>query len=291
MRALLVTIFTCITLFANDTIMVGFDINMHPRFNKKEGKVAVKILTEEVLKIWIKKSHFTSYNTKIYTSTKKLIQDYLDQKIDVILVSPKDFVKNYEKISKNTSQNISIKHYNDTKINLGYVVRKSQFEKPLSYFRHKKVTCSDNYLPYDFMNLYLLEHYKTNITKFFSTIRKVRTSGLVTMDVFFKKTDIGVTTKQAYDLSAELNPQIKQKLSFIPLVSYPDIPIFVSFNNTVPKLDVKFMKSSMKNVFNSAKGEQVKSLLQIERVSTISDEDMKFIIDSYNKLNKLERKY
>lgn len=279
-----------ISAFAKDMI-VGFDINMHPRFAKKEGKLAVKILTKEILKTWIKKSDFTGFKTKIYDSADTLINDYLNEKLDVILLNPKDYTKNYKQISQNTSQSISIKHYNDLRINLGYVVSKDKANKPISYWRGKKVTCSDNYLPFDFTNLYLLEHYKTNMNDFFSSIHKARTSGLVIMDVFFKKTKIGITTKQAYDLSAELNPQVKKKLSFVSFVSYPDVPIFISFNNSVPKLDVEFMKEAMKNVFNSARGEQVKSLLQIERVSAISDEDLKFIIDSYNKLEKLNKKY
>lgn len=280
----------CTSIFAKD-MMVGFDINMHPRFSKKEGRLAVKILTEEILKSWIKKSQFSDFKTKVYNSTDKLIKDYLDKKVDVILVNPRDFVKNYKQISKNTSQNISIKHYKGKRVYLGYVTYKNRAKKPLSYFKNKSVTYSDNYLPRDFTNLYLLKHFKSNIDKFFSRVNKVRTSGLVIMDVFFKKTDIGITTRQAYKLSAELNPQIKKKLAFIPLTDYPDVPIFVSFNNSVQKLDVEFMKKAMENVFNSARGEQVKSLLQIERVSAIDDDDLEFIINSYNELSKLSKKY
>lgn len=290
MKKIFLILLFCVSIFAKD-LMVGFDIKMHPRFSKKEGKLAVKILAQEVLKTWIKKSRFSDFKTKIYNSTKSLIRDYLDKKVDVILINPRDYVKNYEEISKNTRQNISIKHYEDMMVNLGYVTYKDTNRDSLLYYKGKRVTCSDNYLPTTFMNLYLLRNYKISIDDFFSNINKARTSGLVIMDVFFKKTDIGITTKQAFELSSELNPQIKKSLVFTPLISYPDVPIFVSFNNSVPKLDVEFVKDAMRNVFNSARGEQVKSLLQIVRVSAVADDDLKFIINSYNELERLSEKY
>lgn len=278
-----------ISVFANN-LEIGFDKNTHPRLQRKEGKLAMKVLTNEILKKWIKRSKFSGFETKIYQKTKDLVRDYRSGKISVGVMSSRDFSKYSEKLLEKTRQVVVIKYSDKEYYKLGYVVPKSRSNNALSYWQKKRVAFSENCLVSDFTDSYLLKNYKKNKDIFFSSQKTLKTDGLAIMDLFFGKIDIVFATKVAYEASVDLNPQLKKKLVFKPLGEFLDIPILIFFNNSVEKMDVAFIEDTIKEIFESPRGEQIKSLLHVEKIAKVTNEKLQEIIKFYKKMNNIREK-
>lgn len=272
-------------------LKMGFDSNMHPKFNDKEGRLAVNILTDEILFKWMNKIKYDSPKTYDYAYTKQLIDDFVNGKIDAGLIGVRDFYKYKDTISSHSKEILAVQFGKKRYLEIGFIVPKEKKDLPLKAWKNKRIVYNEAPVMLDFLDLYLLENTKMDTRGFFVRQKAVRTDGLAIMDVFFKKADIAISTKTAFDVSVELNPQLGKKISFVPFTKMADIAVLIFFNNSFPKTDVDFLQNSVENFLKTPRGEQISNLLTISMVAVVLQEDLDFMVSQYKKLALLKEKY
>lgn len=290
MRQILLFFMIVGLLYGKNPLRVGMDVALYPKFKNTDNNLAIKTMVDITVKSWDAVKKFDSYEAIEYENTSSLVQDYMDNELDVIMMSIEKYSIYRNTLKDNYSFMITIPHHENINVTIGLTVPKSKKDKKISYWRDKKLSTTSAFLLSDLSKLYFLKNFKIKRSNFFSKTEITSDEGLSILNVFFGKSDLALTSKESYDISGEFNPQITKKLAFIPIDKYKDIPFFIIFSKSAIKNRKKALESIKKSDAYSSRGKQLRKLLKAHgEIIEPDPKDINILTQKYDQLRQLRR--
>jgi ABC-type phosphate/phosphonate transport system substrate-binding protein len=272
----------------NLTTFYGVKNNSETTSKFRDAKIA--------LNSWLKEAS-SKYNAKVkvkfYDSNDFMYEEFKNDELDVITVDLLFYFKNETEIKNNSSHIWSMKMSEKTFDEYYLISRKSKNLDGFSDLKNRtlaiKKSDSNSKIWLD-KESYLIN--KKISTKLLKELKLENKESTVILDVFFKKYDYGIVTKEAWDFLSEFNPAIKKKVKIISKSQDIFLPFigFISKDASSNSVDVFFKLTEdfkayiIKNSINF-KSNTYDSLLNL-------DNDSLYILrEYYNEYFELEKKY
>jgi ABC-type phosphate/phosphonate transport system substrate-binding protein len=208
-------IFPVTRAVAEDTsrLRIGFTGSAFQDVSNTDIKAAVSVLIQKVA--W---QHFGKGESRFYDTLSEMAADLKNRKIDV-LATP---VEEYMEMKKHLPLDplLITASDNGSEMELLLLVRKDSGIHTFRDLRGRTIVvppknprCLDMYTAW--LETLSMEEGSKGIDTYFSSAKETRTVAKAVMPVFFRQADACVVTRQVFDLTAELNPQINREISII----------------------------------------------------------------------------
>jgi phosphonate transport system substrate-binding protein len=197
----------------NSRLRIGFTGSAFQDVSNTDIKAAVSVLIQKVA--W---KQFGKGESRFYETLSEMTMDLKNRKIDV-LATP---VEEYMEMKKHLPLDplLITASDNGSEMELLLLVRKDSGIRTFRDLRGRTIVvppknprCLDMYTAW-LETLVMVEGSK-GIDTYFSSVKETRTAAKAVMPVFFRQADACVVTRQVFDLTAELNPQINRELMII----------------------------------------------------------------------------
>ena len=199
-------------------------------------------------------------NIVVYDKKNKLIEDLSKNRLDAVFINSIDFLDMQHLVDmdhlysliygKSTEQSIFLLVRNSDNINAINELRDKSLSIPKGHFLGRK-----------FLEVVLMENSLPITESFFSSVIETPDTNTAIVDLYFSKTDAALVSDIAFELAAELNPQISKSLS--PIVkSEKLVPQIIAINKNVPDSILKKVDAFL---IKSHENKRIKHLLSMFR--------------------------
>jgi ABC-type phosphate/phosphonate transport system substrate-binding protein len=194
-------------------LRIGFTGSVFQDVSNTDIKAAVSVLIQKVA--W---QHFGKGESRFYENLSEMAMDLKNRKIEVFATPVEEFM---ELRKQSPIVPILVSTYdNGTGTDLLLLVRKDSGIRSIRDLRGKTIVmpmrnprCLDMHTAW--LETLVMEEGSKGIATFFSSVKETRTAAKAVMPVFFRQADACIVTRQVFDLTAELNPQISRELTII----------------------------------------------------------------------------
>jgi len=248
-------------------VKTGFLLNSFPDISRTDLEVALPFWVETISK----KANIES-ETFIYTNIDKMRSDFLQDKINFIVAAPLSILEKFD--SSQLTEGYKIVWGGQSADSLLVITHKQSGLNDFSKVKNQQLSLLANDPISDmFADVLALENFGIKAKPVFNKINYVRKSSQLILKLFFKKTDVIFVYEGLYNLTSELNPQIKAKTQVIAELS--NIPRALGFFH--PRVDPQFREAVLTEVdkLNSyPAGQQLLELFQADKTVRSSIEDL-----------------
>lgn len=277
-------------LYSNEkleNINIGYHNNISVVSNYKNSRSA--------LNIWVKDFALNIYeniNIELYRDKETVINDYINNKLDIIPITPYGYLKYKEKLDNNTMDYWHLKKSKKNAYQKMYLITniKSNINS-ISDLKDKKIGIDTlNNFGKVFLEKTYIDSTKKSADNLISKISYNKSNSLV-LQTYFSKYDAAVVTSFEYDIMLELNPAIKKKIKILkssPEI-FPYLLIFFNKNNTSE--NIKIFKEILNKFFASERKHELFDMLKIKDLSIIEKRDLDKLDEYYKEYLKSKSKY
>lgn len=284
-------LFLCIVFFTNLHALKDKNVGyLNEIYNDLKYKNS-----DSVLKIWIKdltKNIGINANLIAYSNYSELLNDYLEEKIDILVINPYFYLIDSQKLDKNTIIYWNLQQNKNSNLEEIYlIVNKNSNIKKISDLNNKKIVLrKNNYFGKMFLEKLYLEKNKKNSKKFMSNLNYVNSNTFL-INTYFGDYDASIIDSYYFRIMYELNPSIMQRLEI--LVKSPKIfnNHMILFSNKNTKEELEIYESRLNYFLNSLKRNDLFDLLKINAVSIFYPSDIKELKSYYKEYSQLVKKY
>jgi len=197
----------------SDQIRIGFSSKAFVNVPKADMKIAIGVLSKKVAR-----KTFGSVESRIYESPAEIENDLKSKRLDVIAITPDEFIYIRNRVSIEPAMITVAGNSHDVELLL--LVRKdSGFNRTADLKGRTVVLPSWNAqygsIYHTWLETLSLREGASSMDIFFSSITEASSANQAIMPVFFRKTASCVVSKQAFEISSELNPQLSRDLKVI----------------------------------------------------------------------------
>lgn len=273
--------------FAEMTIKSGYLSEFYSNLKYENSKSALKIFIKDVAK-----EAGLDLHLSIYKNEEKFLNDYVNNKIDIMVINPYLYLENKEIIDKNTIQIWDFKKSFDKDFVKYYlVVNNKSGIKTINDLKNKKIAIDKNkLLAKAFLEKEFYEKNKRS-SKAITTNIKVVEKGSVLLKTYFGQYDACIIDSEDYDTMYDLNPAILKRLTIIKKSDaiFSDHLIFFHKNQGLEKM--KMHKETLKRFMNDPRQNNVFELLKTKKLEIIKLKDLDELNSFYNEYKILKKKY
>ena len=169
------------------------------------------------------------------------------------------------------------------------VQSKSKY-RSLKDLRHKRILrLSSNDLEKLYLDTILQKKFHADARDFFRKTFYVKHYNKAIMKLFFKKADVALVSRQAFDLAAELNPQIAKKLKILYTFS-TQVNNGSFFRKDYP---IEYISNYQKIAFQlnqSIRGKQILQVFKCDKIVENSLDDIKVVKQLQQEYHRLKQK-
>ncbi len=251
---------------------IGFSSRAFVNAPKEDIRVAVRILSQKVAQ-----KSSGSADSRIYDTQAEMERDLLDHKLDILALTPKDFLDMKDRIPLDPVMvTASDKGY---RVDMLLLVRKDSRFHSLKDLKNRiivipsKVAQNGN-LYHIWLDTILARGGFPTIDSFFSSTWEARTASQALMRVFFRTADACVVTGYVLDLAAELNPQIGRDLRVIARTDNLAGGI-IALRNDLPARQKQRIRQALSTLHEDQEGHQLFVLFQLDRLIPYRPEYLK----------------
>ncbi len=192
---------------------IGFSTRGHPNANVEDAKAAVSLLTRKIVgrNAWAGESHS-------YDSIADMERDIRDGRVQLLGLQADEYLELRKKVPIDPVM-VTIGDRGFT-LGLLLLVRKDSAIRSVRDLKNRSIAVTKRSSQYGNLNhvwletLLMREGIRSS-NKFFGTVKEVQTVKQALMPVFFRQADACIVTRQVFELSAELNPQLGKQLTAI----------------------------------------------------------------------------
>lgn len=292
MKYLLILLIFTISLFAEvkklefiSTYGITTEGNLFSKF--KDAKIVLKSWLNDMGKI-----HGGQLDIKYYPNGELLFEAFKEDKFDMIAIDLPFFFKNRTEIEdvSNDTWTLSI---NEKKFNQYYLIgNKSNKLGGFSDLKAKSISLKEG----DTSSWIWLDKnsYKTNMKASDKLLKKIqyeKKEKSVILNVFFKKSNYGIVTKEVWDLMLDFNPGIKSKVEILSKSKNIFLPFigFFSEKSSLKSREAFFMVSKDLNKVKG--GEQIIEIMKFNSIYKLDNASLVELDNYYNEYFKLKKKY
>lgn len=270
------TIATENELYTN-IIKTGFLLNSFPDISRTDLEVAVPFWVEGISnKVGIQSE------TYLYTNVDKMRDDFLQDKINFIVAAPLSIAEKFD--NSQLTEGYKIVWGGQAVDSLLVVTHKQSGLNDFSKVKNQQLSLLANDPISDmYANILALENFGMEAKPVFRKINYMRKSSQLILKLFFKNTDVIFVYKGLYNLTSELNPQIRKNTQVI--AELPGITRALGFFH--PRVNPQFRDAVLIEVerLNAyPAGQQLLELFQADKTIRSSVEDL-------NSVKALKQRY
>ena len=240
--------------------------------SKDEAKKASIIWKKEMKKEYPK----YDFNVILYKDAKKILKDYIDKKIQVIIADEQFYFRNKKEL-ENLSNYIYILSNNEKVFHQFYLLK----NKKSDLKNTKNLKAIFRYYP----SLNWLKSLNLDI----KDIKRVENEKKLIFDVFFNKNSISVVKKELYDSMIELNPQITKRIEVIKKSKTIFIDALGFMRSDDDKIN-RIFNASTKRINSSNSNFEVNQYIQLQKLFLLKDKELKPLYDFYKNNNFIKAK-
>lgn len=273
-----------ITVFLKaDSLNIGF---------VKDGVIVKEKILQVIFQVIEKRFSTKEFKVKIkYLESKEALLLYKEKKLNVLAVIPYVYFKN-EKLIETFSKAKYFAPINEDTYQEFYLLANKKNTSVMKDLKNYELSIAQGYPSARlWIETLIYETIKKPLNKSVGEIQRSVKESKIIFDVFFKKNKIGVVTKASYNLMAELNPQIKKKITIIKKSKGKYIQGFTFLHKDTSKLEEdKFLSftNKDKNTFEKSKSIPLTNLGEIR---LLTNNDIKRIRKFYKRHTFLKKKY
>jgi len=197
-------------------------------------------------------------------------------KIDFVIFNSFYYIRHHDFLAQFIKDPIWVVQRGDQdKENYILLTNKQYADQNIIRLQGQRISFYPHYL---LMKLYL-EHLtkqsnSQDVASFFKKIKHTKTASQAVLDVFFGISDVCIVPKHIFDLTADLNPAIKQKLSIFHQSGEKFLPVLIfDFNHTNPVHN--HIHKNLSKIGDTVRGKQLLDMLNIEAIKVTNQEQLK----------------
>lgn len=271
----------------DETINFGFLSSYNILDNFKDAR--------KNLKNWLEKlgedKNF-SLNVIFYKDSSKLLDDYLNGKLDLVTMSYYLYHENQPTLDSLSSRLWTITYNKEQTYKLCLVksnnLKFNSFKdlKGKSIILRQYDDTGSSWLNY--------ESYKSNKKAFSEVLALVkyeRNESTSLLNVYFNKHDLALVRKDTWDTMLELNPSISKKVSLFKCSDINFLPFISLFSNRINDDYINTFFKIAGDMRNQEKIRNIYELFQFDTIIELKKDDLKDIDKLYSDYFKLKNKY
>jgi ABC-type phosphate/phosphonate transport system substrate-binding protein len=251
---------------------IGFSSRAFVNVPKEDIRAAVCILAKKVAR-----KASGSAESRVYDSTLEMERDLRDHKLDVLALTPDDFLNIKGRIPLDPiMMTATDKGY---EIDLLLLVRKDSHFRGLKDLKNRIIVMPSKIAQYGniyhiWLDMLLAREGLPAIDSFFSSVQEARTASQALMPVFFRTADACVVTGNVLDLASELNPQVGKELRILAKTGKLAGGI-IALRHDLPEQRKQKIKEALMTLRDDQEGRQLFVLFQLERLVPYRPEYLK----------------
>ncbi|MFZ4854946.1 MAG: phosphate/phosphite/phosphonate ABC transporter substrate-binding protein [Desulfuromonadaceae bacterium] len=256
---------------AIDNIRLGFSINAFVNIPKNDMKIAVQVLAKKVAG-----KTFGSVDSHIYDSISDIENDLKAKKLDGLAITPDEFIHLRQRAPIEPAM-LTVAG-SSHEIELLLLVRKDSGINGVEELKGRVITLPLRNAQYGAIYRVWVETLVMKeggaLDTFFSSITEADSVSKAIMPVFFKKVAACVVTKQAFDVSSELNPQLSRELKVVAQIGKLAGGIIV-FRKDLSDASKEKMRQGLLDLEKNQEGRQLLMLFHLNGLAPFRSEYMK----------------
>lgn len=261
---------------------------LEPGINKL--KSTEKMMAFELFSSELVKKDGYRVQTKVIPNFDELRKKIIDKTVDYVFINLYFYIKNYHFFQDIISEPIwAVQVSSKEKLNYVLITKKKDKDKNISQFKEKNLSIHPEWLMMSFYLDYLTKKSSSlNKTQFFKKIKHTKTLSQSVLDVYFGQSDICIVPKYIFYLTAELNPDILNKLTIIHESGELVYPV-LSFSLKHTNIDIKKMiDSNFSALDKHERGKQILRLLGLNTVKAITKQQLEPMRELFIKYQTLK---
>ena len=256
---------------AIDKIRLGFSVNAFVNIPKNDMKIAVQVLAKKVAG-----KTFGSVDSHIYDSISDIENDLKAKKLDGLAITPDEFIHLRQRAPVEPAM-LTVAG-SSHEIELLLLVRKDSGINGVEDLKGRVITLPMRNAQYGAIYRIWVETLvmkeKGAIDTFFSSINEAESVSKAIMPVFFRKVAACVITRQAFEVSSELNPQISRELKVIKQIGRLVGGVIV-FRKDLSDASKQKMRQGLLDLDKDQEGRQLLMLFHLNGLALFQPEYMK----------------
>jgi len=255
------------------TLKIGYAGGTYPDVNNKDVNAAVSVLSRKIA--W---QNAGKGDARYYDDIREMEKDFREKKLPVLGLPVETFLKLRTRLPIDPVFISTTDRGYDTELLI--LVRKDIGIHTVRDLKNRVIAMpirNSQYgdLYYTWLETLLMrEGFGCRIYSFFSSVKEMRTVSKVVMPVFFRQADACVVSRQVFDLTSDLNPQIGRELTVIARIEHLAQGI-VAFDRRLPdKTRQNFMQAFL-TLHESPEGQQLLMLFHVRKLIPFRTEYLK----------------
>jgi phosphonate transport system substrate-binding protein len=267
-----------------EQIRIGFSGKSFVNIPKQDMKVTVSILSKKIAgKI------FRTVESRIYDTTAEIETDMKLKKLDVLAITPDEFF--YLKTRVPLEPAVITMIGNRPEVELLILVRKDSGFNRIADLKGKTIalpswTAQYGAVYHTWIETLIMKEGTNSIDNYFLSFKETNTASKAIMPVFFRKIDACVVTRQALEITSELNPQISKDMKIIAQSDRMAGGLVV-FRKDFPEASKQKTRQMLLDMHKESEGRQMLTLFRLNRLVPFHPEYMKTIEALYAEHSRL----
>jgi len=229
---------------------------------------------------------------KYYNSQKKILDDYLDNKIDYIIINPYYYLIHQKNLEKQTAFYWSIRRYKNKFQKMIIVTNIKSGINTINDLSNKTIILKeDNYMGKIVLNKVILKSKHREYQGYVKKVDKTLKHSTAILKTYFEKADVAIVPMHAYNLVCEMNPIVGKKLKIIYQTDHLFMPMLNLINISTSKEILKRMKKTSNSLHLTKEGQSIFSLFRISGIDVITVKELEPLIQYYQEYIILKKRY
>ena len=269
---------------ASEDVRVGYSVQSFRSVNPKDAQIAIEIWFSQLCR---QSGIFFKAHSHLFNNISDLAQAIDNQKLDIIGLNSCDYITIRNKVKLEPALITTFGTNYGTEYIL--LVNKDMNIHNLNQLKAKKLFLhvGSSPIPPLWLNNLLKKQGLPGKDRFFNPCKEVNKASQAILPVFFRQADACVVTRRAFETSAELNPQISQKLE--PIISSPlfvdSVMLFRKGYNSDNK---KIFIDIALNLKKYPQGKQIMTLFQVDGFAPFNESYLANVITLMQESGKLK---
>jgi ABC-type phosphate/phosphonate transport system substrate-binding protein len=257
---------------SNFHLRMGYVGDVYPDMDNRDVNAAVSVLARRI--VWEK---IGKGEARYYDSIWEMERDFRDRKVQVLAMPIEAFMELRNRLPIEPMLVSTTDRGHDTELLL--LVRKDSGLHSMHDLKKRTIVMPERNRQFsDIFHIWLetlvMREGGLGIDTFFSSVKEMQTVSKVVMPVFFRQADACVVSRQVFDLTSELNPQIGRELTAIARIDRLAHGV-VAFDAKLPEeIKRKFLQAFL-SLHETPDGEQLLMLFQVRKLIQFQPEYLK----------------
>jgi ABC-type phosphate/phosphonate transport system substrate-binding protein len=252
-------------------LRIGYTMNLFMGVSAQDAKAATRVWSERMLT----EQGTTRYrvDVAVYDDMQQLADAIDSGAVDVCTCTSRDWLEWKDRLNAELWGQST---YDESLMTYVVVVNGKSGHRTLDELRGQTLLIAPNdkgAIPETWLKLMLLRRGLPETESFFAAVKTVEKPDRALLPVFFGQADVCLVRRDAFELLAELNPQIEQRLSVIAESPFYLPGVFI-VRGDFDAMDREYLTRNLLTIHETVEGRQILALFRAATTVLARPEDL-----------------